>query len=195
MRDRLDLQRRGGGGHDAAQHHGAAGRPHLDRRRARHRLDDRGADGGGGGGADRRRAGRRRRRRQQRRRAARRRWRRASPSRRIAAIGAPASVVATTVVRPGATPIRNRLVGEAGCTRATAGSADIMVPAGDRQAQQHAGAGHQRNPLRAAAAGAGRRGRRGWCAGMGAGGVCAAAAVGQRQRQHHPRAADSFIGR
>ena len=30
----------------------------------------------------------------------------------------------------GATPIRNRLVGEAGCTRATLGSADITVAAG-----------------------------------------------------------------
>ena len=45
-------------------------------------------------------------------------------------IAAPASVVAITVVRPGATPIRNRLVGEAGCTRATPGSADITVAAG-----------------------------------------------------------------
>ena len=42
----------------------------------------------------------------------------------------PASVVAITVVRPGATPIRNKLVGEAGCTRATPGSADITVAAG-----------------------------------------------------------------
>ena len=39
-------------------------------------------------------------------------------------------MVAITVVRPGATPIRNRLVGEAGCTRATLGSADMMVAAG-----------------------------------------------------------------
>src|SRR5689334_7253232 len=42
----------------------------------------------------------------------------------------PASVVAMTVVRPGATPIRNRLVGEAGCTRAMLGSADMTVAAG-----------------------------------------------------------------
>ena len=41
----------------------------------------------------------------------------------------PASVVAITVVRPGATPIMNRLVGDAGCTRATAGSADMTVAA------------------------------------------------------------------
>ena len=34
------------------------------------------------------------------------------------------------VVRPGATPIRNRLVGEAGCTRAIPGSADMTVVAG-----------------------------------------------------------------
>ena len=41
----------------------------------------------------------------------------------------PASVVAITVVRPGATPIKNKLVGEAGCTRAIAGSADMTVAA------------------------------------------------------------------
>src|SRR5580693_5245667 len=44
---------------------------------------------------------------------------------------APASEVASTVVRPTATPITNRLVGEAGCTRATAGLADMMVEAAD----------------------------------------------------------------
>ena len=42
----------------------------------------------------------------------------------------PFSDVATTVVRPGVTPIRNRLVGEAGWTRATPGSADMTVAAG-----------------------------------------------------------------
>ena len=45
-------------------------------------------------------------------------------------IAAPVSLVAITVVRPGATPIRNRLVGEAGCTRAIVGSADMTVAAG-----------------------------------------------------------------
>jgi hypothetical protein len=46
------------------------------------------------------------------------------------AIAVPASVVAMTVVRPGATPLRNKLVGEAGCTRAMEGSADMTIVAG-----------------------------------------------------------------
>src|SRR5580698_7835597 len=45
-------------------------------------------------------------------------------------IAVPASEVAITVVRPGDTPIRNRLVGDAGWTRATPGSADITAAAG-----------------------------------------------------------------
>src|ERR1700742_1479394 len=42
-------------------------------------------------------------------------------------IAMPVSFVAITVVRPAETPMRNRLVGEAGCTRAMAGSADMTV--------------------------------------------------------------------
>src|SRR3954471_25000968 len=45
-------------------------------------------------------------------------------------IAVPVSDVAITVVRPGETPIRNRLVGDAGWTRATPGSADITALAG-----------------------------------------------------------------
>nr|WP_254453578.1 hypothetical protein [Siccirubricoccus sp. G192] len=49
---------------------------------------------------------------------------------RYSATAVPSSAVASTVVRPAATPMTKRLVGEAGCTRATLGSAASTVEAG-----------------------------------------------------------------